>query len=162
MFNSAHIHISLSAKDAVYGYRLVTLSSSIDQTKVADIAIAHTHTRARARAHTHTHARTHALMHARTHTHYGTKHSFVHLTSYVQERHTAISAPFSRQRVTTPASGPCTFDQVVFNDGNNYDPSLGVYTAPFSGVDLFSLQLHTISPLFFCTPNLVMNLMTQM
>ena len=35
--------------------------------------------------------------------------------------------------VSGPESTPLNFDHVIFNDGNNYDPTSGVFTAPFSG-----------------------------
>ena len=55
----------------------------------------------------------------------------------------AFQAPFSDGKVNTPASGPFHFDVVIFNDGNGYDPTIGIFTAPVSGVYIFAAQFFT-------------------
>ncbi|KAK7102026.1 EMILIN-1-like [Littorina saxatilis] len=54
-------------------------------------------------------------------------------------------AQFSEFNVTT-GSGHYKFDQVVFNDGNDYDSATGVYTAPCTGIYLISAKIF-IAPL---------------
>lgn len=56
----------------------------------------------------------------------------------------SFRAEFSPSTLTPP-SGPFKFDHVVINDGSGYDPILGVFTAPVSGLYLFSCQYYTQS-----------------
>ena len=55
----------------------------------------------------------------------------------------AFNAQFSADALDAPASGPYTFDTVIFNDGNAYDPTHGVFTAPYDGVYVFATQVFT-------------------
>lgn len=59
----------------------------------------------------------------------------------VKDKRLAFLAELSAE--TAPASGPYIFDKVVFNDGNGFDPTRGIFTAPFTGVYLFSCQIFT-------------------
>nr|KAG5709036.1 hypothetical protein BaRGS_004675 [Batillaria attramentaria] len=52
-------------------------------------------------------------------------------------------AQFSNDNAVGPDSGPYVFDQVVYNDGNAYDASTGVFTAPYAGTYIFCAQLFT-------------------
>nr|KAG5713105.1 hypothetical protein BaRGS_021899 [Batillaria attramentaria] len=53
-------------------------------------------------------------------------------------------AQIASDRGTTFAgNGPYKFDQVLLNDGDAYDPMLGVFTAPYSGVYVFAAQVFT-------------------
>ena len=61
----------------------------------------------------------------------------------LERRHAAFLAQFSASEAATPASGPFKFDLVVFNDGGHYDPSLGIFTAPYTGVYVFSAKFFT-------------------
>ena len=45
--------------------------------------------------------------------------------------------------LTAPGTGPYQFDHVIFNDGDAYNPALGVFTAPYDGVYVFATQLFT-------------------
>lgn len=58
-------------------------------------------------------------------------------------RRSGFMAQFSAGSVIGPPTGPFRFDHVLFNDGGNYDPSQGVYTAPYSGVYLFTIKMIT-------------------
>ena len=58
-------------------------------------------------------------------------------------RHAAFLAQFSAQRVGGPDSTALKFDHVIFNDGDHYDPSLGIFTAPYPGVYVFSAKFFT-------------------
>ena len=58
----------------------------------------------------------------------------------VERRYSSVLVQFSSTLATTPTSGPFRFDHVVFSDGNGYDPLLGVYTAPFTGVYVISAK----------------------
>ncbi|KAK7505879.1 hypothetical protein BaRGS_00003150 [Batillaria attramentaria] len=42
---------------------------------------------------------------------------------------------------TMPQSSPYKFDQIILNDGNGYDATLGVFTAPYAGVYILALQV---------------------
>ena len=56
----------------------------------------------------------------------------------------AFLAQFSAAgKVTTPGAGPFHFDKVIFNDGHGYDPTIGIFTAPVSGVYIFAAQFFT-------------------
>lgn len=59
------------------------------------------------------------------------------------EHHVAFKVTFSPSTLRPPGTGPYKFDMVIFNDGNAYDPVLGVFTAPYSGVYIFSFQIFT-------------------
>ena len=61
----------------------------------------------------------------------------------VESGHSSFLAQFSALQATTPTSGPFRFDHVVFDDGNGYDPLLGVFTAPFTGVYVISAKFYT-------------------
>ncbi|KAK7500261.1 hypothetical protein BaRGS_00008484 [Batillaria attramentaria] len=62
-----------------------------------------------------------------------------------QEQHAAFLAQFtsSGTNSTTPATGPFVYNHVIFNDGDAYDPKLGVFTAPYAGVYIFTTQFYT-------------------
>ena len=59
------------------------------------------------------------------------------------DHHVAFSAQFSAAHPATQVSSAFKFDQVTFNDGDAYDPMLGLFTAPFPGVYTFSVQIFT-------------------
>ena len=59
------------------------------------------------------------------------------------EHHVAFKATFSPSTLQPPTTGPYKFDRVIFNDRNAYDPVLGVFTAPYSGVYMFTFQIFT-------------------
>ncbi|KAK7115303.1 complement C1q and tumor necrosis factor-related protein 9-like [Littorina saxatilis] len=59
------------------------------------------------------------------------------------EHKVGFKATFSVSTLTPSITGPYKFDRVVFNDGNAYNPILGVFTAPYSGVYTFTFQIFT-------------------
>ena len=67
---------------------------------------------------------------------------YVFLTD-TKDHQVAFLAQLSNGKVDTPASGPFQFDVVIFNDGNGYDPAIGIFTAPVSGVYMFAAQFFT-------------------
>ncbi|KAK7505861.1 hypothetical protein BaRGS_00003132 [Batillaria attramentaria] len=42
-----------------------------------------------------------------------------------------------------PGHAPYKFDQIVLNDGNAYDETVGVFTAPYAGVYMLAVQVFT-------------------
>jgi len=61
----------------------------------------------------------------------------------VQGRHVAFMAQFSDSNALGTDEGPYVFDSVIYNDGNAYDESTGIFTAPYSGTYIFSAQMFT-------------------
>ena len=57
------------------------------------------------------------------------------------DKHVAFKAHFSASTLHVPGNAAYKFDSLIFNDGDAYNPVLGVFTAPYDGMYIFSAQL---------------------